>query len=258
MKIFAVDMDGTFLNNNNTYDKGYFKRLNDEFKDDFKLIVASSNTISHLQTFFDKADIFYIGSNGAVVAYDGEIIKKQFVDSRDLNEVITFLNENNIYSYVISTLESSYVNKLAGETFINRMYRYYNNLIIHDEINIKDSTKITIEIQNNAEQLIKQINKMCVNSVAVDSGYNCIDIIHKDTNKAVAVKKVLSNINASVNDLYVFGDSDNDIEMLSLTQNSFAMANANENVKSIAKYEIPSNNENGVLLTMEKILKKEL
>ncbi|QYA41386.1 HAD family hydrolase [Macrococcoides bohemicum] len=258
MKVFAVDMDGTFLDSNNTYDMKYFERLNTEYKDEFKLIVASSNTISHLKTFFRQKDIYYIGSNGAVIDFEEKIIDTQFLDTTDINRVLTYLNNMHIYSYVVSTLEKSYVNKVAGEQFINRMQQYYNDLIINNLNEIDGITKITIEIKSDVTELMAQLNALCQSSIAVDSGFNCVDIIHKGINKAVAIKKVMNILGAKMHDLYVFGDSDNDIEMLKLTENSFAMANGNEEVKSIAKYEIPSNDENGVLITMEMILKKEL
>ncbi|TDM49113.1 HAD family hydrolase [Macrococcoides goetzii] len=258
MKVFAVDMDGTFLDSNNNYDKKFFERLNTEYKDEFKLLVASSNTVSHLKTFFEQKDIYYIGSNGAVITFDDKIIDTQFLDYTDINRILKYLNNNNIYSYVASTLEKSYINILAGDQFINRMQHYYNYLIINNLDEMNDITKITIEIKGDMKELIVQLNALCQSSIAVDSGFNCIDIIHKGTNKAVAIKKVMNILGANMNDLYVFGDSDNDIEMLKLTENSFAMTNGNDKVKSIAKTEIPSNDENGVLITMEKILKEEL
>ncbi|MCH4984769.1 Cof-type HAD-IIB family hydrolase [Macrococcoides goetzii] len=258
MKVFAVDMDGTFLDSNNAYDKKYFEKLNTEYKDEFKLIVASSNTISHLKTFFKHNDIYFIGSNGAVIAREEEIIDTQFLDTTDINRVLMYLDNKHIYSYVISILEKSYVNKAAGEQFISRMQHYYNDLIINNLNEMNDITKITIEIKGDMKELIAQLNALCQSSIAVDSGFNCIDITHKRINKAVAIKKVMNILGAKMHDLYVFGDSDNDIEMLKLTKNSFAMANGNDKVKSIAKHEIPSNDENGVLITMEKILKEEL
>ena len=97
MKVFAVDMDGTFLDSNNTYDMKYFERLNTEYKDEFKLIVASSNTISHLKTFFRQKDIYYIGSNGAVIDFEEKIIDTQFLDTTDINRVLTYLNNMHIY-----------------------------------------------------------------------------------------------------------------------------------------------------------------
>lgn len=258
MKIFAVDMDGTFLDSDYTYDKKLFENIYLKYKDEFKLLVASSNTVSHLSTFFEQDDIYYIGSNGAVIAFEDKIIDTQFLDTTDFYNIIMYLNDNNIYSYVYSTLEYSYVNKKVKPDFFNRMKNYYNNLLVEEKIKVDNITKITIEIQDDSKQLITRLNKLCQNSIAVDSGFNCIDIIHKETNKALAIKKVMNILGANMHDLYVFGDSDNDIEMLKLTENSFAMANANNNVKSIAKHEVPSNDENGVLTTIEKILKKEL
>ena len=52
----------------------------------------------------------------------------------------------------------------------------------------------------------------------------------------------------------VFGDYNNDLEMLALTDYSFAMANAHPDVKKIAKYETRSNNDFGVEQILEKLI----
>lgn len=48
----------------------------------------------------------------------------------------------------------------------------------------------------------------------------------------------------------------NDTEMLKLAGYSYAMANAEEQVKQIAKYEAPSNNDDGVLEVLDSYLAK--
>ena len=54
----------------------------------------------------------------------------------------------------------------------------------------------------------------------------------------------------------VFGDYNNDLEMLALADYSFAMANAHPNVLKKAKFKTRSNEELGVETVLEKMLDK--
>ncbi len=52
----------------------------------------------------------------------------------------------------------------------------------------------------------------------------------------------------------VFGDYNNDLEMLAISDFSFAMENAHPNVKDNAKYHTLSNDNYGVEVVLEKLL----
>lgn len=58
-------------------------------------------------------------------------------------------------------------------------------------------------------------------------------------------------------EVVTFGDGGNDVEMLQYAGYGFAMANAPEHIKKIAKYQADSNNDSGVLNVIDKILRKE-
>jgi len=51
----------------------------------------------------------------------------------------------------------------------------------------------------------------------------------------------------------VFGDGGNDVEMLRWAGHGYAMANACEEAKAAANYLCPSNEEQGVLITLEEL-----
>ena len=51
-----------------------------------------------------------------------------------------------------------------------------------------------------------------------------------------------------------FGDGGNDREMLQYAKYSYAMRNATEDVKKVAKFSAPSNDEEGVLQILEYYL----
>ena len=52
----------------------------------------------------------------------------------------------------------------------------------------------------------------------------------------------------------VFGDFNNDLEMLQEAFFSYAMANAHPNVKSVARFSTRSNDEMGVEFILEQLL----
>ncbi|MEJ2488818.1 MAG: HAD hydrolase family protein [Sulfurovaceae bacterium] len=72
-------------------------------------------------------------------------------------------------------------------------------------------------------------------------------ILHKEGDKAHALKKVCEYHDIDFKDLTVFGDSINDIAMFELAGTSVAVANALDIVKSKATLILPhTNDEDGV------------
>ena len=60
--------------------------------------------------------------------------------------------------------------------------------------------------------------------------------------------------NIQPHELLVFGDYNNDLEMLALADYSFAMENAHPNVLKAANYTTRSNDDFGVELILEKLV----
>ena len=52
----------------------------------------------------------------------------------------------------------------------------------------------------------------------------------------------------------VFGDYNNDLEMMEQATYSFAMQNAHPNIKAVANYTTKSNDENGVEYMLRKMI----
>ena len=50
----------------------------------------------------------------------------------------------------------------------------------------------------------------------------------------------------------VFGDYLNDLEMMKSAYHSYAMKNAHEELKKVARFEAKSNDENGVVLAIKE------
>ena len=75
-----------------------------------------------------------------------------------------------------------------------------------------------------------------------------------NANKGYALKHLQEKYGIGRQETLVFGDYNNDLEMLAMADLSFAMANAHPNVTAAANYRTKSNDENGVEDILEKLL----
>lgn len=119
-------------------------------------------------------------------------------------------------------------------------------------------TKITLSYQYDfSAELEKEFNQTHAEKIhCTSSGFGLLDIVPYSVNKGSALKYFLRYFGAKPNELIAFGDGMNDAEMLKLAGYSYAMANAEDHVKKIAKYEAPSNNDDGVLEVLDSYLAK--
>ena len=73
-----------------------------------------------------------------------------------------------------------------------------------------------------------------------------MDISHMNANKGYALRHIQEKFGISRQETMVFGDYNNDLEMLAMADFSFAMANAHPNVFEAANYRADSNDNNGI------------
>ncbi len=81
-------------------------------------------------------------------------------------------------------------------------------------------------------------------------------MIANEVNKGNTLKQLLNQREIKPEQFLAFGDSNNDLEMLELAGYSYSMANASEQVNQVAKYQAPSNDENGVISTINALFDK--
>ena len=143
----------------------------------------------------------------------------------------------------------------------NKSMKDEDKVLIKKFYSIKDiDTKKIFKIflwqlsNKEKEDFYKIFNNEHIEIVSSES--DGIDITLKNVSKGNAVKILANYYNLSLDNIAVFGDNDNDISMLNVTKNSFAMGNATEEVKNIANFVIDSNNEDGVAKAIKKYILK--
>ena len=98
------------------------------------------------------------------------------------------------------------------------------------------------------KKLISDLEKLCLDAAQLyltDKG-KLVQIMAKGVNKLSGIEKIRAALGFKEDEIAVFGDDFNDIEMLSAYEHSVAMDNAEAVVKSKAKYVTLDNDSDGV------------
>ena len=87
--------------------------------------------------------------------------------------------------------------------------------------------------------------------VPTSSGHGSIDLILPGCHKASGLQRLAALWGLTPEECATFGDGGNDVEMLRWCRHSYAMDNAPDDVKRAAAHVCPSNEEDGVLQTLD-------
>ena len=67
------------------------------------------------------------------------------------------------------------------------------------------------------------------------------------------IQYYIDKYHIDLDDIYVFGDGENDIDMLKMVKHSYAMNNASDKVKECCNYICESNDDFGVIKVLQGI-----
>lgn len=262
IKAIAVDMDGTFLNSQSTYDHEYFTSIFKRLQQfNIQLIIASGNPIYQLRMAFPDYvdDLCFIAENG-VECFDRnqQLLYCGQIAPEALQGIFKLHQATPGSTFLASGINRAFVFHDEDPNFVERIQKHYPRLVkIHSLAEIDDHiVKLQMDVPGKiTEQMQAKINHDFAGQLtAVSSGYGNMDLIVDGLHKATGLKKLMEVHQWSADELMAFGDGQNDMTMLELVGESYAMQNGDPRVIKLAKHTAPSNDENGVLMTIEHYL----
>ncbi len=269
IKMIAVDMDGTFLDEKGTYDYGRFEKVIEKLEDKKILfVVATGNQISRMRYVFgEQTDrLAYVTGNGSHVIVNKKTQAFKHFSFEQVSHFFDYYNDMfKDFHIVISSPEESYMLK---DAYINDNLKdkesldYYNRSFpgVHlvnkiDDIPKENLNKITMKTPPKVNKsVVSDFREEFPDLSPVVSGFGAIDILSKGIDKGWGLKQIMKSFNINSEEFMAFGDGDNDLEMLKLAKYSYAMENASQNIKDAANFLAPSHRDNGVLQVIENYL----
>ncbi|MGV3087908.1 Cof-type HAD-IIB family hydrolase [Streptococcus suis] len=272
IKLIATDMDGTFLDGNGQIDRARFSAILDQLDArDIPFVIASGNGMNRLlklcQGFEDR--LIFVSDNGARVVEKGETRVRHMLD-RDLVAAILdyFRGSWGEVCLMLANDQTIFMQEGANQPFAGsdlpiapeQMQAFLDKVTFLADLSQLPAEQpiykagIWVE-EGKVEVLTSAFNRALEGRLtAVTSGYGSIDILPVGIHKAWGIEQVIQPLGITMAQVMAFGDSDNDLEMLAQAGYSYAMENATDRVKAVAKYRAPSHLDSGVLQVIEEFL----
>ncbi|MCZ4057926.1 Cof-type HAD-IIB family hydrolase [Pantoea sp. LMR881] len=267
VKMIAVDMDGTFLDENKQYNVQRFSRQYALLKEKgIRFVVASGNQFYQLQRYFPdiKNEIAFVAENGAWVSDCNETLFCGELAKEKVHQVLDILAQEPGISTVVCGRNSAYVHSSVPEEVIAMLTNHYYRLEKRDNLYDIDDTifKFSLNLAHEGvdelmERLHSQLGEIENIMHPVSSGFGFIDLIIPGCHKAHGIAMLQEKWGIGDCEVLAIGDSANDIEMLRQACFSFAMANAAAPVSAVARYKTESNNDEGALNVISRVLARE-
>jgi len=224
-KTFAVDIDGTItLNGKGSIHLEALARLR-SLKDEGHnviLVTGRSSVEGYLLSIFGGLTHMAVGENGGCITYGDKIQHK-------------ILGNKGECVHALATIQSRLDIEIKEKPVFPRM----TEVVLERTFQIEEAKKI-VDIEN-------------LNVILSDSGYG-YHINSKGVNKGSGFLEAIKILDVDLNDVIAIGDSETDVPLFKIVENSIAVSNSTENLKKIAKIVTTKKSGEGVLEGLDSIL----
>lgn len=237
----ASDFDGTILKKGMITPPAFFFEVVEKMlAKNIPFIAASGRQYANLQHILSPiADrISYIAENGCLVVHQGQIIHKSILDRELALQVAADMRLQPGTEIMISGENTSYISP-SSQDFADLLVNYFHNntKIVKDFHEIpEDIIKMTIYwekgIPSEPEKWFheKYDNRLLI----TNAGNGWLDFNSKESGKGEALHILSQHMNIPIEQIAVFGDSENDISMLREAGVSYAVSSASANIQAVA------------------------
>ncbi|MCF6136251.1 Cof-type HAD-IIB family hydrolase [Pseudalkalibacillus berkeleyi] len=285
MKLIAIDMDGTLVNNNTTINEENVQAIKQAQEVGIHVVVATGRAYNEAVNPIREAglNLPIIAINGAQFrSTEGEIKNSITLSKETYYRVDELLDHYSMY-YELYTNKGTYSNdpqmaidiivdiiKSANpevtEEHAHRLAEYrVNNGSIHsvDEYHsIVEDPEVEIykllSFSRNEKNRSNALNDfLTFNDLAVSRSAEAnIEITHRDAQKGIAVKNYADELGIPMSEVMAIGDNYNDVSMFELAGYSVAMGNAEEDIKKLCSFTTKTNDESGVAHAIQTFMRK--
>ncbi len=278
-------MDGTLLNNEHVFSEKTIQSIKKACEKGFRfMVVTGRNFVSAMQPLKDTGLVCdYIVSSGAVIRNpEQEIVESIAMSfdeceflyhklkeyplgilfcSEEMNHILGTYEEVDdcVLDYVKFFHETSDKEELRKTKTYRQMWERTKALPDYaalKEKNIPISKMFLFsEDVDMLQEIKKELNKN--QNLAVSSSLKTnLEVTNIKAQKGPVLKQYIESLGYTMDEVMVLGDSLNDYSMMEMDFGAtIAMANADEEIKKVAKHITKSNEEDGVAYVIDEMLK---
>ncbi|MDD2978413.1 MAG: HAD family hydrolase [Hespellia sp.] len=246
IKLIASDLDGTLLQNGALVPSDYSLHLIEKLmKKGIRFVAASGRQYQNLKRIFGPLSdkISYVAENGALAIHEENVLLRGVISPELTASIIAELKKRDDFEILLSREDACYIEGKNPEFVAHIRDELKNTCVVVDDISTVEGPilKIALCSMNEGHHIIdkylKHLQDMFDSQIrVVTSGNIWIDFIAPNTNKGIALQRLLDEFHIKPEECMAFGDQYNDVEMLQLVGTSYAMANAAPGISYYSTY----------------------
>lgn len=288
ISLIASDMDGTLLNEKMTVPPENAAAIKKAAQRGIKFIVATGRSYGEAKPLIKSVGIEapIIAMNGAQVFDEqGKVISTVSINKTVIRKIFHLLKSKGLYFEVmtnqgtvsdskmrrIQNVASLLVDLQTTDSFkiavslasarlelMNITYvDSYEKLLDNPKVTILKVIAFSAEKQKVLQPVTKELMTLGNLAITASSASN-IEINHSNAQKGVALETYAKSLNIPMTQVMSIGDNLNDASMLEAASVSFAMGNATEEIKEVARYLTDTNVNHGVGKAIERAITENL
>ena len=275
-KLFASDLDGTLLNALHMTDFFILHSIRKVIDSGNYFTVATGRNMRKFQIrkSYKNLPIYCVCMNGArVISPEYDVIFEQPIDKKWVREVLEKFPDLNLecmgrkHAYVrckkekftLSAKKKTWLRKLIEclideDILADFVFDVTNEDILKDDIFKINCSIADRDMQKQFEEYIASRKDGIINAPYASGYYELTDV---HVNKGRALKILADHLQLSNQQVYVYGDGMNDVNMLQSFQNSFVPKNGCLEAKKAGNFEIGLNTHYSVPRHMINIIQQD-
>ncbi|MDO5608759.1 MAG: HAD family hydrolase [Capnocytophaga sp.] len=259
IKLIISDIDGTLVNDRKQLSENFAavaKLMHDR---NVRFCAASGRQFQSLEQLFAHIpyEMGYVSDNGAYIRYRDEDIFENPITYEAVKPVLNACETIEGIGVAICGKKKAYL-KTDNEAVYEEVLLHYPALERVTSFDGIDDVifKITVcDEKGSRTNSYPQLAHFEDQFKVVVSGTTWLDITHKHVNKGNAIRLLQEMWGITPDETVVFGDQLNDLEMMQSARYSYAMKNAQDEVKQLANYVTEyDNNHEGVIQKIAELL----
>ncbi|MGN1144692.1 MAG: Cof-type HAD-IIB family hydrolase [Anaerovoracaceae bacterium] len=268
ISLIALDLDGTTLVRGRITPRTR-RALETAVKKGIHVVIATGRAWCALpkDIFRIRGLEYVVTSNGAMITdlRSGEVIYENCIDPEPLKQVAGLLRENSRFPVEVFTGGKAYIGRPVfedirdhGSTYMSRSYILRTRQPVDQiydflEEHISAIENINIHFEEFEDKAaMKEILEQIPDITVTSSVPHNLEIGGATTSKASGLAALCRILHTDLSSAMACGDSPNDMAMLAEVGLGVAMGNGEPEVRAMADFVAPSNEDEGVALAVER------
>ena len=267
IKLIAIDMDGTLLNEKKHIEKAQKEAIHEAIEAGIKIVLCTGRPLYGILPFYKELGLHELDQEGYVILNNGcsvhktkgwELIECAEITPDDMEHLYKFSEKYDINFTLVDEMH-----------YFNIGRKPTKELIMDAQFVFSDITDITLEEAKSGKYKIVKVmflgdpeemkkfqteyeDTIKERYEGVLSQSYVYEVLPKGDNKGTGLKNLAEKLGIKQEEVMAIGDGNNDVEMLEYANYGVAMGNASELAKNAAKYTTDTNENDGVAKAIRK------